>query len=167
MLARGGKFPHRLASAADAPQAATLYRRLLARQPDQSVVFISIGLLTNVAARIDSKPDAASGLAGRELVAKKVRVWVCMGGTFVSGREFNLYSDIPATRRAVEAWPTPIVFSGFEIGQGVGTGAGLRELPATNPLRRAYELFNGLADHPSWDQTAVLYAVRGLSGKSR
>ena len=159
------EFPHRLDSAADAPRAATLYRRLLARQPDRSVVFVSIGLLTNVAALLDSRPDDASSLAGRELVAKKVRTWVCMGGTFVSGREFNFYSDIPAMRHAVEAWPTPIVFSGFEIGQGIGTGAGLRDLPATNPVRRAYELSNGLTGHSSWDQTAVLYAVRGLAGK--
>ena len=159
------EFPHRLASAADSPQAATLYRRLLAGQPDRSVVFVSIGLLTNMAALLDSKPDDSSEHGGRELVAKKVRVWVCMGGTFVSGREFNFYSDTPATLRAVDGWPTPIVFSGFEIGQGIGTGAGLRALPATNPVRRAYELFNGLTNRSSWDQTAVLFAVRGLAGK--
>ena len=39
------------------------------------------------------------------------------------------------------------------------------DAPATNPVRRAYELFNGLTDRSSWDQTAVLYAVRGLAGK--
>ncbi len=27
------------------------------------------------------------------------------------------------------------------------------------------ELYNGLKDRQSWDQTAVLYAVRGLNGK--
>jgi hypothetical protein len=159
------EFPHRLATAADAPQAVPLYRQLLARQPDRSVVFVSDGPLTNMAALLDSKPDEASDLTGRTLVEKKVRTWVAMGGTFVSGREFNFYVDAPATSRSVEAWPTPIVFSGFEIGQGIGTGAGLRDLAATNPVRRAYELFNGLTDRSSWDQTAVLYAVRGLAGK--
>ncbi len=165
--ARGvaAEFPHRLASVADAPQAVALYRRLLARQHDHSVVFVSIGLLTNMAALLDSKPDDSSALAGRELVAKKVRAWVCMGGTFTSGREFNFYVDAPATQRAVDGWPTPIIFSGFEIGEPIGTGAGLRDLPATNPVRRAYELFNGLTNRSSWDQTAVLYAVRGLAGK--
>jgi len=158
-------FPHRLASAADAPQAVALYRRLLAGQPDRSVVFVSVGPLTNMAALLDSKPDEFSDLAGRALVEKKVRIWVSMGGTFVSGREFNFFVDTPATIHAIEAWPTPIVFSGFEIGGSIGTGAGLRDLPATNPVRRAYELFNGLTDRQSWDQTAVLYAVRGLAGK--
>jgi hypothetical protein len=158
-------FPHRLASAADAPQAVALYRRLLAGQSDRSVVFVSVGPLTNMAALLDSKPDEFSDLAGRALVEKKVRIWVSMGGTFVSGREFNFFVDTPATIHAIEAWPTPIVFSGFEIGGSIGTGAGLRDLPATNPVRRAYELFNGLTDRQSWDQTAVLYAVRGLAGK--
>ena len=159
------EFPHRLASAAAAPRAVALYRRLLARQPDRSVVFVSIGPLTNIADLLDSQADDSSDLAGRALVEKKVRTWVAMGARFPSGREFNFYSDAAATRRAVKDWPTPIVFSGFEIGQPIGTGAGLRDLPATNPVRRAYELFNGLTDRSSWDQTAVLYAVRGLGGK--
>ncbi|HEX4143371.1 MAG TPA: nucleoside hydrolase [Pirellulales bacterium] len=159
------EFPHRLASAADAPPAVALYRRLLAGQGDRSVVFVSIGPLTNMAALLASPPDEHSDLAGRALVEKKVRTWVAMGGTLPAGREFNFYVDAPATARAVEGWPTPIVFSGFEIGQGIGTGAGLKDLPAKNPVRRAYELFNGLTDRSSWDQTAVLYAVRGLAGK--
>ena len=159
------EFPHRLASAADAPQAVALYRRLLAGQSDRSVVFVSIGPLTNMAALLASPADEHSELAGRALVEKKVRTWVAMGGAFVSGREFNFYVDAPATTRAVESWPTPIFFSGFEIGQAIETGAGLTGSPATNPVRRAYELFNGLNNRQSWDQTAVLYAVRGLARK--
>jgi hypothetical protein len=157
------EFPHRLA--ADAPHAVALYRRLLAGQGDRSVVFVSVGPLTNMAALLASPPDEHSDMTGRALVEKKVRTWVAMGGTFVAGREFNFYVDAPATSRTIEAWPTPIVFSGFEIGQGIGTGAGLRNTPTPNPVRRAYELFNGLTDRSSWDQTAVLYAVRGLAGK--
>ncbi len=44
------------------------------------------------------------------------------------------------------------------------TGARLREVAERTPVRRAYELYNGLTDRQSWDQTAVLYAVRGLDG---
>jgi Inosine-uridine preferring nucleoside hydrolase len=159
------EFPHDLASAADAPAAVTLYRRLLASQPDRSVVLISIGPLTNVAALLTSPPDEHSDLNGKALVEKKVRAWVPMAGTFPSGHEFN--TDInPAVSHAVlEGWPTPIVFSGFEIGQSIGTGPGLRATPTSNPVRRAYELFNGLTGRASFDQTAVLYAVRGLAGK--
>jgi hypothetical protein len=61
-------------------------------------------------------------------------------------------------------WPTPILFSGFEVGVEVMTGAGLDKLPKESPVRRSYELFNNLQDRESWDQTAVLYAVSGLDG---
>jgi hypothetical protein len=99
------------------------------------------------------------------LVHQKVRSWVCMGGGFPAGREYNLMRDPAAARKAVENWPASIVFSGFEIGQTIQTGAGLKATPESNPVRRAYQLFGGLANRSSWDQTAVLYAVRGLDGK--
>ena len=44
------------------------------------------------------------------------------------------------------------------------TGANLKKVPKTSPVRRAYQLFNGLKNRESWDQTALLYAVRGLDG---
>jgi hypothetical protein len=53
------------------------------------------------------------------------------------------------------------VFSGFEIGTRIFTGKALRAAPEASPTRAAYLHFNGLENHESWDQTAVLYAVRG------
>jgi hypothetical protein len=97
-------------------------------------------------------------------VKQKVRAWVCMGGRFPEGREANLINDGPSAAYAVQHWPTPIVFSGWEIGNEIMTGARLREAPIGTPVRRAYELYNGLKNRQSWDQTAVLYAVRGLDG---
>ncbi len=158
------EFPHDLKSADDAPDVTALYRETLAKQPDKSVVLVTVGFPTNVANLLDSKADKFSTLDGVELVRQKVRTWVCMGGGFPTGREYNLMKDAGATLKAIEKWPAPIVFSGFEIGAPIGTGAGLKALPATNPIRRAYELFNGLDNRSSWDQTAVLYAVRGLDG---
>ncbi len=88
-----------------------------------------------------------------------------MGGKFPEGREANLINDGRAAAYAIEHWPTPIIFSGWEIGQEIMTGAKLREAPPGSPVRRAYELYNGLNNRQSWDQTAVLYAVRGLDGR--
>jgi purine nucleosidase len=160
-------FPHDLARSSDAPDAALLYRRILAGQPDASVVIVSVGFLTNLRRLLDTPPDALSALGGEELVRRKVRLWVCMGGKFPDGRfkdgegEYNLRVDPEASARAMNDWPTPVVFSGFEIGDRVMTGKGLRSAPDTSPVRAAYLHFNGLADRESWDQTAVLYAVRG------
>ena len=158
------EFPHRLKSADDAPDAALLYRRVLAKEPGRGVVMVSVGQLANFSNLLKTKPDAHSALNGVELVKRKVRAWVCMGGKFPTGREANLVNDAPAAVYAIEHWPTPIVFTGWEIGNKILTGARLREAPKTSPVRRAYELYNGLRNRQSWDQTAVLYAVRGLGG---
>ena len=92
-----------------------------------------------------------------------------MGGKFPEGRfkdgegEYNLRVDRAASLRAMNDWPTPVVFSGFEIGDRVLTGKRLRAAPETSPVRAAYLHFNGLDNRESWDQTAVLYAVRGAA----
>lgn len=159
------EFPHDLNSPDEAPDVVSLYRQVLAKQPDNSVVLITVGFLTNVANLLDSKPDEYSKLTGTELVRQKVRSWVCMGGHFPTGNEYNIKLDAASSQKAIQNWPVAIVFSGFEIGDPIQTGAGLKAAPANNPIRRAYDLYNGLSMRSSWDQTAVLYAVRGETGK--
>ena len=159
------EFPRKLKSTDDAPDAAMVYRRVLAARSDKGVVIVTVGFLSNLRNLLLTKPDGQSPLDGRELVARRVKVWVCMGGQFPRGREAcNFRRDAPAAAYVIERWPTPVVFSGGELGIRVQTGAGLTKLPANSPVRRAYELYNGLRNRASWDQTAVLYAVRGLQG---
>jgi inosine-uridine nucleoside N-ribohydrolase len=159
-----GEFPHKIKSPDEVPDAALLYRKVLAAQPDGAVTIISVGQLTNFRNLLQTRGDEHGALPGPELVRRKVKLWVCMGGTYPEGREANVRRDGPASAYAVAHWPTPIVFSGSEIGVEVLTGGRLAELPETSPVRRAYQLYNGLKPHKSWDQTAVLYAVRGQGG---
>jgi len=158
------EFPHALKSALDAPDATVLYRQILAKQPDKSVVMVSIGLLTNLQNLLKSGPDQYSPLGGVDLVKQKVKAYVCMGGKFPEGKEYNLIADGPAAAYTIANWPTPIVFSDWELGNKIMSGAALKSTPAGSPVRRAYELYNGLKNRQSWDLTAVLYAVRGLNG---
>jgi len=125
---------------------------------------VSVGQVTNFRNLLKTGSDGHSDLDGVDLVKRKVKAWVCMGGKIPEGREANLIHDGPAAAYAIKHWPTPIIFSGWEIGQQIMTGAGLRKAPEGTPVRRAYELYNGLNNRQSWDQTAVLYAVRGLDG---
>jgi len=159
------EFSHPLPSAEAAPDVVGVYRRTLAGQADGSVVMISVGQLSNMSHLLRSAPDAHSPLKGRDLVAKKVKAWVCMGGRFPSGSEANLKNHAAAAAHALSEWPTPVVFSGWEIGSEVMTGGRLSRLPETSPVRRAYQLYNGLQPHKSWDQTAVLYAIRYLESE--
>lgn len=155
----------------DPPGAVDLYRTILADAPDGSVTIVSVGYLTNLDGLLSSTPDETDARSGRELVDAKVRRWVAMGGYYPDSAdhpfdaEFNFAEDMTATLNAVAEWPTTAAFSGFEIGDIVLTGAVLQnETPSDNPVREAYRLFNGGADHRSWDLTAVLAAVRGTAG---
>ncbi|MFV1968987.1 MAG: sulfatase-like hydrolase/transferase, partial [Pirellulaceae bacterium] len=87
------EFPHDLQSLEQAPDAALLYRKVLASQPDQSVVMVTVGFVTNFKNLLKTSGDEHSKLDGRALVAKKVRAWVCMGGAIPEGPEHNLVQD--------------------------------------------------------------------------
>ena len=122
------EFPGKLTSADELPDAAILYRKILAGRPDKSVVMISVGQLTNFSNLLKTGPDEHSPLDGTKLVEKKVKAWVCMGGKIPEGREANLVHEGPGAAYAINHWPTPVVFSGFEIGRRIMTGAKLRGL---------------------------------------
>jgi inosine-uridine nucleoside N-ribohydrolase len=152
------------------PNAVDLYRQILAEQPDRSVTIVSIGFLTNLQGLLASEPDEFSVLGGSELVASKVRELVVMGGQYPDsashpdGKEYNFAMDAKATYAVIPDWPTPIVFSGYELGVDLVTGAILQEkTPPDNPVRTAYQLYNDGIGRSSWDLTAVYFAVRGLS----
>ena len=157
------EFPGRYTTTAAAPNAVTVARRSLVNQPDHSVCVVTVGNLTNLRDLLASPSDDLSPLSGKELVAQKVKSWVCMGGRYPSHRDPHVYGnfkpDPESTVIAVRDWPTEIVFSG--LGEEIATGTRLRQLPETNPVRRIYELYLGRrATRPSWDQVALLYAVR-------
>jgi hypothetical protein len=121
---------------------------------------------------LQSKPDSASPLTGPDLIRRKVKQLVVVGGRFKQSDilqqkypEYNFGGAdpkaAPDTRYVVENWPTTILFAGLEIGQGVCTGPSLAATPPTNPVRRIYELFGSLKNpRSSWCQIAVLAAVR-------
>lgn len=161
------EFPHTAPADDKAPDAVGVYRRALAAAPDGSVVVISVGFLMNLADLLDSKADDISSLTGRELVRKKVRRLVVMGGQFPNPQHFDEYNFSaggvgPDTQQVVENWPTPILFDGFSIGQGIVTGKALEATPKSNPVRRAYQLYDNALKNgrSSWDPTTVLAAVR-------
>lgn len=161
------RYPHPTAKSSDAPDAVRLYRQLLSQQPDQSVVICTIGFFTNLSALLESPSDAYSALTGRELVARKVKRLVAMAGEFPAGREFNVYCDAEASKVVAEQWPTEIIFSGFEIGDKVFTGRRLVGMPVENsPVKEAYAMSvagGDDEDRMSWDQTAVLVAIKGAA----
>lgn len=161
------QYPHPIAEGKEIADAVELYRFLLSQSASESVVIVSVGFMTNLSALLRSEPDKFSPLTGLELVQQKVALWVAMAGKFPSGKEFNIETDAYAAAYAIENWPGEILFSGFEIGEKVLTGKRVISEPNfSGPVRDTYTLCMNEGDkegRPSWDQTAVLAAVRGIS----
>ena len=158
-------YPHKIADGSQAPEAVGLLRKVLAEQPDSSVVIVQTGFSTNLARLLDSPPDSMSPLSGRELAAKKVRLLVAMAGNYVSIKpEFNVETDVPSASKVFAEWPTPIVVSGYEVGLAMLFPARSIEhdfaYVADHPVAEGYRLLMKMPyDRPTWDLTAALYAV--------
>lgn len=164
------RYPHDLLSSKDAPEAVSLLRKTLAAQPDGSVSIAQVGFSTNLARLSDSKPDAASDLSGMDLIRKKVKVLSIMAGAFtpINGNnhycEYNVVQDIENCRKLADEWPTPVVWSGFEIGIAVPYPAEsiVKDYGyvSDHPVAESYRLYEPPPhNRPTWDLTSVLYAV--------
>ena len=162
------KYPHKIKKNDEELSATDVYRKALASQPDRSVTIITVGFLTNLADLLQSTPDKYSKFTGKELVREKVKQLVCMAGSFPAGNEFNVRMDAASSKIVFENWETPILFSGVEIGMKIKTG-----LPLVNdrsiknsPVKDVFRICVPMSQQDStgrmsWDQTAVLIAVKG------
>jgi inosine-uridine nucleoside N-ribohydrolase len=145
-------------------ESATLYRYLLSKSEDHSVVIIAVGLLTALKSLLDSPPDYLSPLNGINLVNLKVKKLVTMGiGRFPSAQaEFNWLMDWESARFVTSQWPTDLVVQSngtqFLTGNKLST-----RTPESNPVRKIYETYlkRPKRGNFSWDLITALYGVRG------
>ena len=167
-------LPHN-ASHETVPETTALYRKLLSQSQDKSITIITVGPLLNIKKLIDSKADEYTALDGLALIKAKVKEFVIMGGQFPVGerREWNFDGNMPGvTQYVLDQLKVPITFLGYEIGVNLKTGEVFNELEKTSPLYLGFYHFSKYApwmkhqyggaiyDNATYDQTAVLYAVR-------
>jgi inosine-uridine nucleoside N-ribohydrolase len=168
------EFPTALKSTADAPLAVDVYRDVLEKQPDASVTIVTVGYLTNLR-RLMEVPAEGARPSGLDLIRRKVKTYVCMGGNFIGKPakddlklgNVNFQREPESALKVIREWPGPITFAGREVcsvPSGLAIGTSLAKTPKTNPVRRAYEhYFKGtLKNRHVADLVTVLYAVRGL-----
>lgn len=159
----------------DVPDAVDLYRKILASAPDTSITIVTVGPLLNIQRLLKSKADLYSSLNGFDLISKKVKKFVMMGGNFPKGKdEWNFNGNMPGvTKYVLENLKVPIVFTGFELGVQIKTGAIFNNIDEDTPLYQGFMYFSQHApwvkdqfkgkilNNSTFDQTAVLYAVNG------
>lgn len=141
-------------------EAVELLRQTLAAQPDHSVTIAQIGFSTNLARLLDSP-------GGRALVLKKVKLLCLMAGNFSEPQpEFNVYIDPDSAKVLFARWPTPMIFSPFDVGLKVTFPhtAITRDFnyDPQHPVPAAWRIYMAgkPPDRPNWDSTAVLEAIR-------
>ncbi|MEQ9265400.1 MAG: nucleoside hydrolase [Balneolaceae bacterium] len=158
----------------NAPEATSLYRKLLSESDDKGIVIVTVGPLENIKRLIESESDEYSSLNGMELINQKVSEFVIMGGNFpTSTNEWNFDGGMPGvTRFVLEKLETPVTFLGAELGSSLKTGEIFNDLPSDSPLYLGFYHFSKYApwvkdnftgninDNSTFDQTAVLYAIR-------
>ena len=156
-----GFYPHKLKDQRDAQDAVTLLRKVLSKEKDHSVVIVQVGFSTNLARLLRTD---------RALIARKVKLLSVMAGWYPSGKkEFNIYSDVASAKELFAGWPTPIVASGFEVGETIKYPASSIEHDFNyvphHPVVDAYRAYMKMPyDRPTWDPTATLYAIRPDAG---
>lgn len=160
-------YSSKISKYSDVESSVQFYRRVLAKAKDSSVVVISVGFSTNLAALMESKPDRYSKLNGKELVKQKIKFLSTMAGNFSNPRqkEFNIISDFSAARYVFNDWPTVIYISPFEVGASVLFPASAIEVNLGyhrehHPLVRAYKEYIPMPyNRETWDLSSVLFAV--------
>lgn len=153
-------YPNSIRSVNDTAEPSAMLRNALTAQHDGNAIVLCLGPATSLAALLDLR-------GARELIERKVRYLVLMGGAYPSSPEpeHNIKSDIAAAKKVLSQWPTPVVASGFEVGTAVRfPGESIEKdfgWTDAHPVVDAYRAFQQMPyDAPSWDLTAALYAVR-------
>ncbi len=162
-----------------AKEAVALYRELLSGAADNSITIITVGPLANIRNLLNSEGDKFSPLSGKELINQKVAEFVIMGGQYPEGEwEWNFNGNMEGVTKFVveNITEVPVTFLGYEVGLVIKTGEVFNELEISHPLYIGYKHFSEFApwikenyqgsilDNSSYDQTAILYAVRGGIG---
>jgi len=168
------KFPHQLLYE-NAPDATVLYRQILSSSKNKEITIVAVGPLKNIENLLKSCADSISSLTGKQLIEEKVKEFVIMGGNYPEGRkEWNFDGNMPGvTKYVINKITVPIVFSGFELGVFIVTGEVFNLIDKNSPLYVGFRHFSEFApwmkgrykegeisNNSTFDQTAVLYAVR-------
>ena len=162
-------FRHTVSDYSALPEGATLYRRLLAKQPAHSVSICSVGFVTALADLLTSAGDDISPLSGVELVKQKVKCLYIMGGVFGESVEpdFNFAQGFTFAQTFFRLWPAEvdIVFSPMEVGQEVEYKPEqvISDISWTDihPIKQVYMTCNCDTGQKMWDPMVVIHAVEG------
>ena len=146
-------------------EAVKMYRRILSKQKDKSVVIVTVGFSTTMAQLLQSKADQYSSLSGEELVAKKVKYFSIMAGEFEKEgyAEYNVWNDLEASKYFFDKSPVPMVIVPWILGERIKyPGSSIANdfgWCKANPMVEGYKAYGKMPyDRPTWDVISAYYA---------
>lgn len=174
------RYPATTFKTADTPpDTLTVLRKTLAEAEDHSITLVVTGTLASMAKLVTSKADSISPLSGKELIAQKLARTVVMGGRFFESWPMTIYPDgntdgdpvtwewnikesgLYSAQTVCNEWVGELVFASYELGSYIKTMVDYpKRAEKGDPVAAAYEIHNGGMGRCSWDQTAMLEAVR-------
>ena len=147
-----------------------LYRRILSRAEDKSIVIVAIGFATTLAQLMESKADEYSKLSGADLFAQKVKAVYIQAGRFEEEDSLSGYNMRAASKQSAVFFSklpecVDLVMSPSNIGDG------MNYLPAdvvadlswadVNPIKTVYTSYTCDTGQRMWDTNCVVNAVFG------
>ena len=170
--AQGNPLFKRTFDASQCMEGYKLYRKLLSKAEDKSIVVVAIGFATTLSQLMESKADEYSKLAGADLFAQKVKAVYVQAGRFepedsLSG--YNMRADSKQSAIFYSKLPesVDIIMSPSNIGDGMNYPPAdvVADLSwaEVNPIKAVYTHYTCDTGQRMWDTNCVVNAVLGDS----
>ena len=152
------------------PEGYKLYRQLLSKAEDKSIVIVAIGFVTTLAELFESGADEYSQLSGVDLFGQKVKSVYIQSGRFESGDSLSGYNMRAASKQSAIFYDklpknVDLIMSPSNIGDMMNylPQDVLVDLSATeqNPIKAVYTNYTCDTGQRMWDTNCLVNAVLG------
>ncbi|MBR1543442.1 MAG: hypothetical protein IJ626_00935 [Muribaculaceae bacterium] len=168
--AKGSPLFKRSLDTSKLPDGYKLYRQLLSKADDKSIVIVAIGFATTLSQLIESGADEYSNLSGVDLLDKKVKSIYIQSGRFEAGDSLCGYNMRAASRQSAIFYDrlprsVDLIMSPSNIGDGMNylPQDVLVDLSTTevNPIKSVYTNYTCDTGQRMWDTNCLVNAVLG------
>ena len=150
-----------------------LYRKLLSKAEDKSIVIVAIGFATSLAQLMESKADDYSKLSGVDLFAQKVKAVYVQAGRFEPEDSTSGYNMRAASKQAAVFYDklpesVELIMSPSYVGESMNylPEDVIADLSWTdhNPIKAVYTNYTCDTGQRMWDVNCVTNAIFGDGG---
>ena len=150
-----------------------LYRKLLSKAEDKSIVIVAIGFATSLAQLMESKADEYSKLSGVDLFAQKVKAVYVQAGRFEPEDSTSGYNMRAASKQAAVFYDklpesVELIMSPSYVGESMNylPEDVIADLSWTevNPIKAVYTNYTCDTGQRMWDVNCVTNAIFGDGG---